>query len=166
LIRRLCAASLISLAAAGPAPQLLGAPVANACVSSPFGPRRWIGPQAPAMFHNGIDLPAPAGGAVLAAAAGQVVSVHRRGKGGLEVAIRHKTPPGAAFTGVVTTLYAHLGSVTPALAAGKTSVAAGERLGVVGRTGVTYGTHLYFEVRIDGTPVDPAPLLGVTACGK
>jgi murein DD-endopeptidase MepM/ murein hydrolase activator NlpD len=142
-------------AATRPRPEMLQPPVRPACVSSPFGPRRQIGPQAPAAFHRGIDLPAMAGAPVFAVAAGQVVGIHRRGPGGLEVVIRHDH---------FTALYAHLGSVAPALAEGKSRVAAGERIGVVGRTGVTYGTHLYFEVLIDGQPINPQPLLGLQCC--
>jgi murein DD-endopeptidase MepM/ murein hydrolase activator NlpD len=134
----------------------LHAPVAHACISSPFGPRRRIGPQAPAAFHRGVDLRAPAGGIVSAVGAGTVIGIHRRGPGGLEVVVRH-----SGFTA----LYAHLGSVAPALADGATRLAAGQRIGVVGRTGVTYGTHLYFEMRVNGAPVDPAPLLGLSRCG-
>jgi len=43
--------------------------------------------------------------------------------------------------------------------------AAGERIGVVGRTGVTYGTHLYLQVMRSGVAIDPVPLLGVRPCG-
>jgi murein DD-endopeptidase MepM/ murein hydrolase activator NlpD len=147
----LAAALLLSL----PAPEALQVPVKPACVSSPFGPRRSLGPGAPAAFHQGIDLPAAAGAPVFAVAPGVVVGVHRRGPGGLEVVIRH-----AAFTA----LYAHLGSIAPMLANGQTRIAAGERIGVVGRSGITFGTHLYFEVLKDGEPVDPQPLLGVPSC--
>ena len=151
----LIATALLHLAAADvpPPPQLLP-PVAHACISSPFGTRPPPGPHAIG-FHNGIDLPAPAGGAVRAVAAGQVIGIHRRGPGGLEVVIRH---PGFVA------IYAHLGSVTPALAWGKTRVAAGERIGVVGHSGVTYGMHLFFAVLVGGRPVDPAPFLAVRRC--
>jgi hypothetical protein len=54
--------------------------------------------------------------------------------------------------------------VAPAFADGKTTVAAGEKLGVIGDTGVTYGMHLYFEMIEEGRPVDPAPYLGVPQC--
>ncbi|MCW3474599.1 murein hydrolase activator EnvC family protein [Limobrevibacterium gyesilva] len=160
--RMLCAASLTSMAFAGAhaAAQDMRPPVASACVTSPYGPRRQVGPHAPAAFHNGIDLRAPAGGAVYAVADGQVAGIRRRGAGGLEVAIRHNGPRGLTMT-----LYAHLGSVAPALAEGRWRVTAGEKIGVVGRSGVTYGTHLYFEAEVDGRRVDPAPLLGVQGCG-
>jgi murein DD-endopeptidase MepM/ murein hydrolase activator NlpD len=131
-------------------------PVSPACVSSPFGPRVLPGKPLAGTYHYGIDLPAPAGGAVHAVAAGEVITLHRRGAGGLEVVLHH---PGG-----FNTLYAHLGSVTPALAEGKRQVAAGEKLGVVGRTGVSYGTHVYFELQVNGKRVDPAPYLGVTRC--
>ena len=61
-------------------------------------------------------------------------------------------------------IYSHLGMLTPAFAQGKRAVAAGEKLGVVGRTGVMSGTHVYFEMVLAGKPVDPAPYLGVSQC--
>lgn len=131
-------------------------PVKPACVTSPFGPRVLPGLPKAGTFHPGIDLRAPPGGPVYAVAPGQVVAIRRRGAGGLFVLIRHD-----GFEA----LYAHLGSVTPALAEGKRTVAAGEKIGVVGRTGVSYGAHLYFQVEVNGTKVDPAPLLGVAPCG-
>ncbi|MDE2199010.1 MAG: M23 family metallopeptidase [Rhodospirillales bacterium] len=156
LAAALCAA-LPALTHAQPrtAPGGLAAPVRPACITSPFGPRARIGPQAPAGMHDGVDLRAPAGGAVYAVAPGEVLSIRRRGPGGLEVTIRH---PGFIA------IYAHLGRVTPALAEGRRRVAAGTPIGVVGHSGVTYGMHLYFEVLVGGRPVDPAPLLGVSAC--
>ena len=57
------------------------------------------------------------------------------------------------------TRYAHLGTVTPALAGGQKQVAVGERLGRVGRTGTTRGTHLHFELWRQGKPTDPAQSL-------
>ncbi len=63
------------------------------------------------------------------------------------------------------TRYAHLGIVAPPIAEGRRAVATGEALGRVGRTGVTYGTHLHFEVVLRGARVDPAPYLpGVRPC--
>ncbi len=141
--------------ASGQNPVLLP-PVTPACISSPFGPRVLPGKPLAGIYHYGIDLPAPAGAAVHAAAAGEVITLHRRGAGGLEVVLRH---PGG-----LTTLYAHLGSVTPALAEGKRAVVAGEKIGVVGRTGVSYGTHVYFELRVNGERVDPARYLSLVRC--
>jgi len=41
---------------------------------------------------------------------------------------------------------------------------AGEALGRVGRTGITYGTHLHLELLVGGQRIDPAPAFGVQAC--
>lgn len=131
-------------------------PVRPACMSSPFGWRHAVGPMAPAGLHNGIDMPAPAGGHVYAVAAGHVVMVKKMALGGLQIDIQH--PNG------LVTIYSHLGSVAPAIANGQRTVTAGTWLGRIGRTGVTYGTHLFFMVMSNGKPVDPAPYLGVTSC--
>ncbi len=89
--------------------------------------------------YNGVDLAAPAGTAVRAAAAGQVIVA--RGSGwnggyGLYVVVKH--PNGTQ------TLYAHLSSLS--IAAGD-SVVAGQTIGGVGNTGRSTGNHLHFEVR-------------------
>jgi murein DD-endopeptidase MepM/ murein hydrolase activator NlpD len=130
---------------------VLQPPVTPACVSSPFGWRHAVGPHAPVGFHNGIDLPAPAGALVHAAADGTVVGIKRQGLGGVTVHLRH--PDG------LVTLYGHLGNLVPAIATGKRHVAAGEPLGHVARTGVTYGTHLFFAVLENGQAVDPLGML-------
>ena len=137
-------------------PPRLEPPVAPACVSSPFGWRHAVGPHAPAGFHNGIDLPAPAGALVRAAAPGTVAGIRRQGLGGVSVRIAH--------AGGITTLYAHLGNLVPAIAQGKRSVAAGEPIGHVARTGVSYGTHLFFATFANGTAVDPLALLDIPPC--
>jgi murein DD-endopeptidase MepM/ murein hydrolase activator NlpD len=152
---------LLSLgrAAAEPrGPSGLRPPVQRACISSPFGWRHAVGPHAPAGFHNGIDLPAAAGTVVRAAAAGTVVAIRRHGPGGLWILIRHAN----GFS----TLYAHLGMLRASFASGQRRVAAGEALGRVGRSGITYGTHIFFAVFEDGQAIDPEPLLGVPRCGR
>jgi murein DD-endopeptidase MepM/ murein hydrolase activator NlpD len=131
-------------------------PVSAACISSPFGPR--VLPNVPeaGTYHYGVDLPAPVGSAVVAAAPGSVIRVQRKGPGGLEMLVQHD-----GFVGI----YSHFGMIAPAFAEGKRAVAAGEKLGVVGRTGVSLGAHLYFEMLLDGRPVDPTPYLGLPRCG-
>ncbi len=146
--------SALMLGAAGEAPSLVP-PVAPACISSPFGTREGAGPRA-SRLHGGIDLPAPAGAWATAAAAGRVAAIRRRGAAGLEIDLTH---PGGWVT-----RYAHLGAVVPALASGKREVAQGERLGRVGRTGITYGTHLHFELLADGVRQDPAAHLALGPC--
>ena len=133
-------------------------PVTPACVSSPFGWRRAIGPHSPAGLHNGIDLPAPAGAIVHAAAAGTIVVIKRQGLGGVAIRIAH----GAG----VETYYGHLGNLVPAVAEGQRAVAVGSPLGHVARTGVTYGTHVFFAVFVNGVAVDPETYLPVTACNR
>jgi len=55
--------------------------------------------------------------------------------------------------------------VAPAIASGRRAVAQGEVLGRVGRSGVTYGTHLHFELLAGGARVDPAPHFRIERCG-
>lgn len=141
--------------AADLAPQMMP-PVTPACISSPFGWRYAVGPHAAAGFHNGIDLPAPAGALVHAAADGTVAMIKRQGLGGVTVHLTHANG--------TTTLYAHLGNLVPAIAEGRRTVRAGDPLGHVARTGVTYGTHLFFAVLRGGEAIDPEPLLGVPRC--
>jgi murein DD-endopeptidase MepM/ murein hydrolase activator NlpD len=133
-------------------------PVSPACVSSPFGWRRAIGPHSPAGLHNGLDLPAPAGALVHAAAAGTIVIIKRQGLGGVAIRIAHG--------GGVETYYGHLGNLVPALAEGQRAVAAGAPLGHVARTGVTYGTHVFFAVFVNGVAVDPLTYVPIASCGR
>jgi murein DD-endopeptidase MepM/ murein hydrolase activator NlpD len=123
---------------------ILLAPVASACVSSPFGPR--ILPNRPlaGTFHNGIDLPAAIGSPVRAVAPGTVIRIQHNG-----------------FIGI----YSHLGLIAPVLAEGGRTIFGGERIATVGRTGLTYGPHLYFGMIMNGHAVDPAPQLHVEPCG-
>jgi murein DD-endopeptidase MepM/ murein hydrolase activator NlpD len=66
----------------------------------------------------------------------------------------------AGFIGV----YSHLGLIAPALAEGRRAVQGGERIATVGRSGLTYGAHLYFGMIVDGHPINPAPYLNVVPC--
>src|SRR4051794_4008919 len=131
-------------------------PVVPACVSSPFGPRALPNKPLAGTFHSGIDLPAPIGSPVSAVAPGKIIRVQRHGVGGLEILIQH-----VGFIGV----YSHLGLIAPALAEGARTVYEGERIATVGRSGLTYGAHLYFGMIVNGRSVDPAPYLNVGRCG-
>jgi murein DD-endopeptidase MepM/ murein hydrolase activator NlpD len=106
-------------------------------------------------FHNGVDLPAPIGAPVRAIAPGNVIRVQRRGPGGLEILVQH---PG--FIGI----YSHLGMVAPPIAEGQRTVYGGEKLGVVGYSGLIYGAHLFFGMIVGGRAVDPAPYLDLSLC--
>jgi murein DD-endopeptidase MepM/ murein hydrolase activator NlpD len=134
---------------------VLSPPVRPACISSSFGPRVLPNEPQAGSYHYGIDLPAAEGSAVFAIAPGTVIRIQRSGPGGLEMLVQHD-----GFVGI----YSHFGMIAPAFAEGKHSVAAGEKLGVVGMTGVTSGPHLFFEMILAGKPVDPAPYLNVAQC--
>ena len=134
---------------------VLSPPVRPACISSTFGPRVLPNEPQAGSYHYGIDLPAVEGAGVFAIAPGTVIRIQRNGPGGLEMLVQHD-----GFVGV----YSHFGTIMPAFIAGKQTVQAGEQLGIVGMTGVTSGPHLYFEMILDGKPVDPAPYLKVAMC--
>jgi murein DD-endopeptidase MepM/ murein hydrolase activator NlpD len=108
-------------------------------------------------FHNGIDLPASIGSPVIAVAPGIIIRIQRHGVGGLEMLIQHE-----GFVGV----YSHLGLIAPVLAEGRKAIYGGERIATVGRSGLTYGPHLYFEMIVNGRPVDPAPYIHAVPCGS
>jgi murein DD-endopeptidase MepM/ murein hydrolase activator NlpD len=141
---------------ADPQPELmLVPPVSPACISSPFGPRVLANHPQAGTYHYGVDLPAPPGASIVATAPGKVIRIQKKGPGGLEILVQHD-----GFVAI----YSHLGMAAPSFAQGKRTVAAGEKLGVVGRTGVTVGTHVYFEMLIAGKPTDPAPYLLLPRC--
>ena len=98
--------------------------------------------------HNGLDIAAPTGTPVVAALGGTVERAGPAGTYGNLVVVRH--PDGSE------TRYAHLSAIS--VKSGQ-RVEAGAPLGAVGTTGRSTGPHLHFEVRRDGRPVDPWPLL-------
>lgn len=96
-------------------------------------------------YHDGIDIPAPKGTMVRAAAAGTVkFAGEEKAQFGNLVVLDH----GDGWF----TAYGFLARVTVKEGA---KVAAGERIGLVGDTGRAKGDELHFEVRQDGKPVDP-----------
>ena len=96
--------------------------------------------------HLGVDYAAPHGSAVVAVAAGTVVSAGWAGAGGNQVRIRHD--------GGVETFYLHLSSFGPGIRAG-TSVDQNQVIGRVGSTGTATGPHLDFRLLKNGVFVDP-----------
>jgi murein DD-endopeptidase MepM/ murein hydrolase activator NlpD len=130
-------------------------PVQPACISSPFGARILPNPPLAGPFPNGVDLPAAVGSPVSAVAPGRVIRIQRHGVGGLEILIQHD-----GFVGV----YSHIGIIAPVLAEGSKTIYGGERIATVGRSGLTYGPHLYFGIMVDGRAIDPAPYLKVGFC--
>ncbi len=116
-------------------------------ITSPFGWRSNPFGGAPE-FHQGLDIAAPQGTTVTAAAAGTVIMAQWYGGYGNYILIDHG---GGYSTG-----YGHLSAMY--VANGQT-VSRGQAIGAVGSTGQSTGPHLHFEVRIAGKPVDPAPRL-------
>ena len=119
----------------------------NWYVSSPFGWRNLYGVQD---YHLGIDLACANGTDVLAFNSGTVLKSEYHWSYGNYVLIDHG--------GGIATLYAHLSDRW--VSAGDT-VTSGQQIGNVGLTGTTFGYHLHFEVRENGSVTDPAPYLGL-----
>ncbi len=110
-------------------------------ISSRFG-SRWGG------THTGIDIAAPRGTPNKAADGGVVIFAGWSGNYGKLVIIDHEN----GFT----TYYAHNDTIT--VKKGQ-RVAKGDVIGTVGSTGRATGSHLHFEVRKNGVPVDPLKYL-------
>jgi murein DD-endopeptidase MepM/ murein hydrolase activator NlpD len=109
----------------------------DAPITSPFG-SRW------GTHHDGIDLGAAYGTPIRAAAAGTVLYCGwEEGYGNFTV-IDHG--------GGLATAYGHQSSI--AVSCGQ-HVEQGQVIGYVGSTGHSTGPHLHFEVRVNGSPVDP-----------
>lgn len=136
----------------GPAPYLaFQDPEPGYAVVSPFGLRQlpW---EASGRLHAGIDIAAPAGLPVLAAADGTVTRMEVDAGYGRFVEVKHAAG--------LSTIYAHLGRFQPQIAVGMT-VKAGASLGELGSTGSSTGAHLHFEVRDDrGRPLNPELFIG------
>ncbi|MBQ3879145.1 MAG: peptidoglycan DD-metalloendopeptidase family protein [Oscillospiraceae bacterium] len=95
-------------------------------------------------FHTGIDIPAPQGTAIQAAASGTVVSAGWNNAYGWRIIINHGNG--------LQTMYAHMKAF--AVQEGD-SVNAGDTIGYVGLTGNTTGYHLHFSVLLNGSYVNP-----------
>ncbi len=121
-------------------------PVSGA-ISSPFGWRMHPIFHVRRM-HTGVDMRAGMGTPIHAADNGTVVQAGWRGGYGKTVVISHGNG--------LSTLYAHQSQIL--VSVGQT-VHKGEVIGEVGSTGFSTGPHLHFEVRVNGSPVDPAGYL-------
>lgn len=130
----------------GVAPSGLSWPL-NSSVSSPFGYRVHpiLGVR---RLHTGVDINGVSGTPIASAATGRVIMAQTYGGYGRAVVIDHG--------GGMTTLYAHQSKI--AVTVGQT-VDRGQIVGYVGCSGSCTGSHLHFEVRKNGVPVDPLAYL-------
>ena len=131
---------------------VLSWPMAGGRVTQPFGPTDFL-LEPPlgkyAHFHTGIDIAAPFGTTVTAAAPGIVVAVGHSNIGyGNYVVIGHG--------GGIMTLYGHL--LETDVLVGDV-VGRGKRIGLEGSTGWSTGPHVHFELRVNDAVVDPMPYL-------
>ncbi|HEX7008008.1 MAG TPA: M23 family metallopeptidase [Alphaproteobacteria bacterium] len=120
--------------------------VENGLLVSSFGRRHAMGGG---RYHRGLDIAAPSGTPVRAAASGTVVEAGWNGDFGLMIRIRHSAE--------IETVYAHLSRLAPHLRTGR-QVRQDEIIGHVGATGRASGPHLHFEIRRDGRALDPLAL--------
>ena len=124
----------------GPGRELSGIiwPV-NGPITSPFCEQRaWES------CHPGIDIAVPAGTPIHAAAAGTVCDRGPESGYGNYTCIDHG--------GGVSTCYAHQTSISVSVGQ---HVSQGQVIGISDCTGLCFGPHLHFEVRVNGSPVDP-----------
>ena len=110
---------------------------ASGSISSGFG-MRW------GRLHAGIDMPLPEGTGLRAADSGTVAIAGWVGGYGNYTCIQHG--------GSLSTCYGHQSSISVSVGQ---SVSQGQVIGYSGNTGNSTGPHLHFEVRINGSPVDP-----------
>lgn len=97
-----------------------------------------------ATYHSGIDIPAPSGTSIVAAASGQVAWANYSTTAGNWIGIDHGNG--------LYTVYMHMSALL--VSAGQ-SVSQGQTIGLVGTTGSSTGNHLHFSVRLNGSYVSP-----------
>lgn len=100
-------------------------------------------------FHSGIDMPAPAGTPIVAAASGTVEWANYSSSAGNWIGINHGNG--------VYTVYMHMSAL---LVSAGTRVSAGQTIGLVGTTGSSTGNHLHFSVRKNSAYVNPWDYVG------
>ena len=114
-------------------------------ITSYYGGRYIFGSYS---FHRGIDIASSYGTAIVAADGGTVVSAGYNGTYGNIIVISHGNG--------VETAYAHCSSM--AVSVGQ-QVYQGQYIGGMGRTGRATGNHLHFEVRVNGSTMNPLSYL-------
>jgi murein DD-endopeptidase MepM/ murein hydrolase activator NlpD len=127
-----------------------GKPTAAPMLSSSYGYRRdpFTGAAA---FHSGLDFPGSYGQPILAAAGGRVSYVGPRQGYGNVVEVDHGNG--------LMTRYAHLSGFGTKVGS---VVTRGQPIARMGSTGRSTGTHLHFEVRLNGAAINPRRFLEAT----
>lgn len=125
-------------------------PVGYARISSPFGYRTHPVTHEVGKLHTGVDFAVPQGTSIHAADSGTVIVAEWYSGYGYCVIIDHG--------GGVWTLYGHIREGGIKVSQGQ-RVERGQKIAESGSTGRSTGPHLHFEVRINGTPVNPMPYL-------
>ncbi len=126
----------------------VGAPVIGR-LSSTFGKRNSPFNRA-SDFHTGVDIASKYNSPVVSSAEGEVVYAGRKGAYGRTILIKHKNN--------LESLYAHLAKVEVKVG---DYVYRGQKIGLVGSSGRSTGPHLHYEVRLDGTPVNPRSFIEI-----
>ena len=122
-------------------------PARSPWITSRFGPRRDPVTGRPAM-HKGLDLGGYTGMPIIAPADGKVVYAGMRGGFGITVVLDHGFGVQTHF-GHLSALHVEYGE----------TVKRGSTIGEMGSTGKSTGTHLHYEVRRWGIPLDPEPFM-------
>ena len=112
-------------------------PAPSTIVTSPFG-WRW------GRLHSGVDLGGSVGSPIMASDGGTVIRSGWYGGYGLCVDIQH--------AGGTMTRYGHLSDTYVSVGE---KVYQGQVIAALGNTGYSTGPHLHFEIRVNGTPIDP-----------
>ena len=113
-------------------------------LNSPFGARRSYNGGPARSHHSGVDLDGDGGEPIRPSADGIVVLAEQLQVRGNTIIIDHGWG--------VYSLYAHLSKIQ--VQPGE-RVARGDTIGLLGSTGLATGPHLHWEIRVNGTPVDP-----------
>ncbi len=129
----------------------LAYPIHNPIIESGFGMRKHpvIGKV---KMHKGVDFRASRGTPIYAPADGIIIGMSNGRGFGKHVVMRHNS--------TYTTLYAHMHNFAYGKKAGM-RVKKGEVIGYVGRTGLTTGDHLHFELHENSRPVNPLRMIGI-----
>lgn len=125
---------------------MLTKPVAEGTLTSAFGYRLNPAGIPIPKGHKGVDFASPEGTTIYAAGNGVIVKKYVSSSFGKFVKIKHEN----GFT----TAYAHMSRFADGISDG-TKVSKGQKIGEMGSTGRSTGSHLHFELHYNGKAIDP-----------